>query len=166
MKKLTNTILLLLIFSVCGFSQPGKFQAVFIFNFYKQMDWPASYKNSDFVIGVIGESPVIPMLEKLTGGKTGKTRFVIAKFASVSEISKCNLVYIPNEKSELFEAVQKKIIGSATLVITEKPGLGGKGAAINFVQINDRLRFELNDAAIRKANVQVSDMLRSLAIVI
>lgn len=147
-------------------SQAGKFQAVFIFNFYKQMDWPSDYKGSDFVIGVLGTSDVTPMLEKLTVSKSGKTNFVISKFNSSSSITKCNMIFIPASQSDQFSVVQKKLAGTSTLIITEKPGLGGKGAAINFVEINDRLKFELNVSAISKARIQVSDMLKSLAIII
>ena len=147
-------------------AQKGKFQTVFIFNFYKQMEWPSDYKGTDFVIGVLGASEITPMLEKLTVSKSGKTNFRIAKFGSLSSITKCNMIYIPAERSSQFEAVQKKLSGTSTLIITEKPGLGGKGAAVNFVEINDRLKFELNQAAISKARIQVSDMLKSLAIII
>ncbi len=168
MKRLLKGMIVFLLISISfsAFSQPGKFQAVFMFNFYKQMEWPASYKGGAFVIGIIGDSPVIPMLEKLMSSKTGQTKFVIARFKSVGEITKCHMLFIPSDKSDLFESVHKKLAGTSTLIITEKAGLGGKGAAINFVQINDRLKFELNQTAVRKANIQVSDMLKSLSIMI
>lgn len=147
-------------------AQEGKFQAVFIFNFYKQMEWPSDYKGTDFVIGVLGESSVTAMLEKLTVSKSGNTNFVIKEFSSVGSISKCNIIYIPEDQSDEFEDIKEKLEGTSTLIITEKAGLGGKGACINFVEINDRLKFELNEDAISKANIQISDMLKSLAILI
>jgi len=147
-------------------AQDGKFQAVFIFNFYKQMEWPADSKGTDFIIGVLGESDVTPLLEKLTESKSGKTNFVIKKFATTSEITTCHIIYIPPAKSSSFDAVLKKLSGTSTLIITEQAGLGGKGACINFVEVNDRLKFELNEAAIKKANIQISDMLKALAIII
>jgi len=147
-------------------AQDGKFQAVFIFNFYKQMEWPSDYKGTDFIIGVLGDTEVTAMLEKLTESKSGKTNFVIKKFSSTSSITKCNIIYVPEGQSSEFDAVQKKLNGTSTLIITEKAGLGGKGACINFVEINDRLKFEMNETAISKANIQVSEMLKSLAILI
>lgn len=162
-------ILPIIVFFIAGIkinAQQGKFQTIFIFNFYKQMEWPSDYKGSDFVIGVLGVSDITPMLEKLTVSKSGKTNFIIAKYNSLNSIQKCNMIYIPSNQSQHFEAVLKKLKGTSTLVITEKPGLGGRGAAINFVEINGRLKFELNQSAIAKARIQVSNMLKSLAIVI
>jgi len=166
-RKLTLFLIIILIFTGKILkAQDGKFQAVFIFNFYKQMEWPSDYKGTDFIIGVLGESEVTPMLEKLTVSKSGNTNFVITEFTSVSSITKCNMIYISEDQSDQFDAVYNKLSGTSTLIITEKAGLGGKGAGINFVEINDRLKFELNETAISNANIQVSDMLKSLAILI
>ncbi len=161
--------LTIVVFFITGLkvnAQQGKFQTIFIYNFYKQMEWPPNYKGSDFVIGVLGTSEITPMLTKLTVSRSGKTNFKIAKFSSSSLITKCNMIYIPANQSRQFGAVQRKLAGSSTLIITEKPGLGGKGSCINFVEINGRLKFELNKSAIAKARIQVSDMLKSLAIII
>ncbi len=76
------------------------------------------------------------------------------------------MIFIPSDQSQQFEAIKKKLAGTSTLVITEKPGLGGKGSAINFVEINGRLKFELNQSVLTKARIQVSNMLKSLAIII
>jgi len=170
MKKIiTASLIVLLMFSASDiFAQKGKFQAVFIFNFYKQMEWPAKYKNSEFVIGILGSSEVKPMLEKLTTSRTsgGKTRFVIKQFNSTSDISKCQMLYIPSGQSAKFNDVTRKLRGTSTLIITEKAGLGGRGAGVNFVKINQRLRFELNTSSIKQAHIEVSSMLKSLAILI
>ncbi len=170
MKKLiTATLAIVLLFSASDlFAQKGKFQAVFIFNFYKQMEWPAKYKNTEFVIGILGKSEVKPMLEKLTTSRTsgGRTRFVIKQFNTPSQISKCQMLYIPSNQSAKFNEVTRKLRGTSTLVITEKAGLGGRGAGINFVKINRRLRFEMNRSSLRKAHIEVSQMLKTLAILI
>jgi len=168
MKKIIYLLLFIFVILACNktYAQDGKFEAVFIFNFYKQMEWPASAKGTDFIIGVLGESEVIPLLEKLTESKSGKTNFVIKKFASTSDITTCHMIFVPTAKSSSFDAVLKKLAGTSTLIITEQAGLGGKGACINFVEVNERLKFELNEAAIKKANIQISDMLKALAILI
>jgi len=149
-------------------AQDKKFQAVFIYNFYKNIEWPASYKNQDFVIGVYGNSAVIPLLEKTVENRSagGTYKFIIKKINSIDEIGKCHMLYLPTEKSDLFPDIVKKLGGSSTLLITEKAGLGGQGSAINFVLVNDRLKFELNEYAFKKASLKVSSMFMKLAIVI
>lgn len=171
MQMKRRIVVLLVIVMFTGFvskAQNGKFQAVFIFNFYKQMEWPPEYSGSEFVIGILGKSDVKPMLETLTTSRSegGKTRFVIKQYNSVNEIGKCNMLYVPSNESSQFNAVLSKLQGTSTLIITESDGLGGKGASVNFVKINQRYRFELNEAAVRKSKILVSDMLKTLAILI
>lgn len=150
-----------------GFSQEKKFHAVFIYNFYKNIEWPASYRGSDFVIGILGQSPVTALLQEMTAGRSaGAHSFVIKEYGSLSEIDRCHMLFIPENKSSQFDAVLRKFTAKPTLIITEKPGLGGRGSGINFVQVNDRLKFELNESALSKANLKVSHTLRTLAILI
>jgi len=149
-------------------AQDKKFHAVFIYNFYKQMQWPASYENQDFVIAVIGDSPLIETLGKVTATKTAGTsnKFIIKKVNSLDEVALCHIIFIPLEKSNLLPNVIAKFGSKPTLIITEKPGLGGQGSGINFVQVNDRLKFELNQASLKKANIKVASSLLTLAIII
>ncbi len=158
---------LLLIYNQ-GYTQEKKFHAVFIYNFYKDIEWPPSYKGEDFVIGVLGNSPIIPLLQRMTRNRkvSGSYRFVIKKYNSLNEIGKCHMLFIPEGKSNLLPDVLKRLRGKSTLVITEKAGLGGQGSAINFVLINQRLKFELNESALKRANLKVSGTLRKLSILI
>ncbi len=160
--------LLSMVYGTNTYSQTKKFHAVFIFNFYKQMEWPTTYRNTDFVIAVVGESPIVPILQKLSSTKSasGNNKFIIKKVSSLNGISKCHMLFIPEKQSNLLNTAIKKFNGKPTLIITEKAGLGGGGSAINFVKVNNRLKFELNETTLKKANIQVSNVLKSLAILI
>ncbi|MFN7329218.1 MAG: YfiR family protein [Bacteroidota bacterium] len=52
------------------------------------------------------------------------------------------------------------------MVITDRNGLGAKGSCINFKTVDDKLKFELNQAAIETSNLKVSSALTSMAILI
>jgi hypothetical protein len=78
----------------------------------------------------------------------------------------CHVVFIDKSKSGEFEAVNTKVKGKGTLVITDKAGLGEKGSGINFKNIDNKLKFELNQKAIEASNLKVSGSLTSMAILI
>jgi hypothetical protein len=68
-----------------GFSQTAdyKFHSVFIYNFTKYIQWPATQQSGDFVIAVMGNSPVFDELSKITANKTvGTQKIVVKKFNS------------------------------------------------------------------------------------
>ena len=77
----------------------------------------------------------------------------------------CN-PFIDRSKSGEFDAINTKMKGKGTLIITDKNGLGEKGSAINFKTVDNKLKFELNQKAIETSNLKVSGSLTSLAILI
>jgi hypothetical protein len=91
---------------------------------------------------------------------------VIKKFANASEVTDCHVIFIDKSKSGEFEAINNKVKGKGTLLVTDKNGLGEKGSSINFKTVDNKLKFELNQKAIETANLKVSGSLSSMAILI
>lgn len=168
--KISKIIFGILVMTVIPFmakSQDYRIHSVFIYNFTKYIQWPSSDQNGDFVIGVLGNSPMVASLEKLAAErKIGTRSMVVKKFSSVDQISKCHMLFIPDRQSSDLEAAIAKISGQSTLVMTERSGLGMKGSGINFITVDGKQKFELNKAATEKAQLKVSNELTSLAIVI
>ena len=159
--------LLFFLLPIISLSQDYKFHSVFIYNFTKYVEWPADYKTGDFVIGVLGKSQLNDYLEAMAKTKTvGSQPLKIKKYNSPSTIDKCHMLFIPVEQSDNLSSVMTSLEGKPTLVITEKDGLGTKGSGINFVQVNGRWKFELNEAAVLAQNLKVSGELKRLAILL
>jgi YfiR/HmsC-like len=145
----------------------AKIKVIFIYNFTKYIEWPSSYKNGDFVIGVLGHASLLPDLEILAKTKTiGSQKCVVKSFATVADIQKCHILFIPVEKSDELDAVLKKIKGLSTLVVTEKAGLARRGSVINFVNVENKQKFELNKTNASKNGLVVSSNLLSLGITV
>lgn len=168
--KISKIIFGILILSVIPFaakSQDYRIHSVFIYNFTKYIQWPSSEQSGDFVIGVLGNSPIVASLEKLASErKIGTRSMVVKKFSSVAEITKCHMLFIPDRYSNDLEAALAKTGGQSTLIMTERNGLGAKGSNINFITVDGKQKFELNRAATDRAQLKVSNELTSLAIVI
>jgi hypothetical protein len=141
--------------------------SMMVFNFVKYVQWPANDNSKEFVIGVVGNTEIYNTLNTWYGGKAkGAKTYVIKKFANASEVTDCQVVFIDRSKSGEFEAVNNKVKGKGTLVVTDRNGLGSKGSCINFKTVDEKLRFELNQAAIEASNLKVSGALTSMAILI
>ena len=141
--------------------------SMMVFNFIKYVQWPDHDKSGEFVIGVVGNNDVYTTLQGWYGGKAkGNKTYVIKKFNSAAEVTDCHVVYIDKSKSGEFEAINAKVKGKGTLVVTDRNGLAQKGSCINFKMVDDKLRFELNQAAAESSNLKVSGALSSMAILI
>ncbi|MFN3841250.1 MAG: YfiR family protein [Cyclobacteriaceae bacterium] len=170
--KLTRKILFILMVATgtTVFAQERPMHEVYsmmVYNFVKYVQWPDHTENGEFVIGVIGNNDVFTTLNTWYGGKPrGNKTYVIKKFNSAADVADCHVVFIDKSKSGEFEAVNAKVKGKGTLVITDKAGLGEKGSGINFKNIDNKLKFELNQKAIEASNLKVSGSLTSMAILI
>ena len=169
--KTTFVILLLSVFAInSGTAQQRtmpEIHSMMVYNFMKYVKWPPTSTSGDFVIGVVGDTEVYQTLTKWYGTKTkGSQKIVIKQFTSASDLSDCHVLYVGKSKSSKFEAIKTVLAGKSTLVITDKSGLGKKGSGINFKTVNNKLKFELNQAAIASANLKVSSQLSGMAIMI
>jgi hypothetical protein len=165
-------VLLSMLFSSFAFNASAqirdyRFHTVFIYNFTKLIKWPKNYQSGDFVIGVLGNSPIIRELQKMAARKTAglkRQRIIIKRFGSLSQISNCHILFIPNSKSSYLPTINQSFPRSPMLVVTEKRGMAQSGSGINFVLRNGRWRFELNQNATANRGLIVSRNLKRFAI--
>jgi hypothetical protein len=141
--------------------------SMMLYNFTKYVYWPANYASGDFVIGVVGDKNVYETLNKWYGSKSkGAQKISIKFFKSGSEISDCHVLYVGRSNSGDFNLIKTKLTGKSTLLITNKAGMGKKGSIINFKTVDNKLKFELNQAAAEGAKLKVASQLSGMAIVI
>jgi hypothetical protein len=157
----------LLTFGTKSFAQVNnhKIHSIFIYNFAKYTQWPASVKSGDFVIEVLGRSPLADELERVVANKmVGTQKIVVRRVTSPDQVSASHMVVVPATESRHFETVQARLKGKPSLLITEKPGLGQKGSGINFVIREDKWSYELNQASLAENGLKVSVEISKLAI--
>ncbi len=141
-----------------------KIHSIFIYNFAKYTQWPASSQSGDFIIEVLGRSPLADELAKVVANKTvGTQKIVVRRITSPDQLSGAHMVILPGTESRHFEALQARLKGKPTLLITEKPGLGHKGSGINFVIREDKWSYELNQGILAENGLRVSIEISKLA---
>jgi hypothetical protein len=163
-------VIFALLFSGSVFAQERPIHEVYsmmMFNFTRYVQWPDNDAAGEFVIGVVGNTEVYKTLTTWYAGKPrGAKTYVIKKFDSSADVANCQVLFIDKSKSGEFEAINNKLKGKGTLVITDRNGLGEKGSAINFKTVDNKLKFELNQKAIETSNLKVAGALSSMAILI
>ena len=167
MKKLAVMILVSLpLLSAGTINRPSyEIRSMMIYNFIKYIHWPVPKEK--IVIGVMGDEEVYNSLYGWYHGQLrGNKEFVIKKCSTINEIGGCNVIYVGTEAVDSFEELKGVLSKSPTLLITNTPGLGQKGSAINFVRKENKQLFELNKRVIEEANLKVSNKLTGLAILI
>jgi hypothetical protein len=143
MKRLL-IVSLMLVAGTVGFSQTEKpmyeIHAQMIYNFIKYIQWPNDTEPGEFVVGIVGEDDVFNTLKNYYDGKPkGAKKYSIRK------------LFGPEEP---------------VLTITDSSNLGKKGSCINFIVLDGKLKFELNQASLTATTLKVASQLSSMAILL
>lgn len=164
---------LLLILGFCSFNvslasndrPEHELHAMMVYNFIKYIQWPTT--TDEFTIAVVKDDAVFRTLNEWYDGKVrGGKKINVINVSDVNSIKQCDILYLGESSKDVFNAVKSKVKGSATLLITNKPGLAHQGSSINFKTVGNKLKFELNQKAIESASLKVSSQLTAMAILI
>lgn len=169
MKKACSVfVLALVVFAASAQEKPmHEIHAAMIYNFLKYIQWPNDSEPGEFVVGVMGEDDVFNTLKSFYDGKPkGAKKYSIRKLASADEAATCAVVYLGKNKNKEFEAIKAATTGKPVLTITDSFNLGKKGSCINFKVIDEKLKFELNQASVTSSSLKVSSQLSSMAILL
>ncbi len=160
-------VLLLTMSIQSAWGQKEKFYSIFIYNFSKYVKWPDSQNSGKFVIGVLGSSSINKDLEAMAASRqVNGMPIEIVQFGSVSEITNCHILYVSHSESGAINQILSRTKDQSVLIVGEKPGLAEKGAAINFVEIDGKIKFELNQQNAEAKGLKISGSLISLAIIV
>lgn len=138
-----------------------------MYHFTKYVDWPEAKKSGDFVIGVVGNSDIYKELETIAATKKAGTQtIVIKKISSPSEAASCHIAFISASQSGSLDQYLQSTASKPVLIVTEKNGLAKKGAGINFIIADEKLKFEINKSSVESNSLKVSGDLLKLGIVL
>ncbi|MBI2882439.1 MAG: YfiR family protein [Candidatus Methylomirabilis oxyfera] len=150
---------------------PPEYQvkAAFLYQFIKFIEWPAqtfSTGHDTVIIGVLGEGPMERALAAVQG-KTAKGRTVaIERYKTVADLDYCHVLFISSSMDDQLPAILKRVKGWSALTVGDVEGSARRGAMINFITVEDAIRFEVNVGAAKRANLRISSELLGLAQVV
>ncbi len=158
-------LLLLALTSVVGRAQMAQFQALYIYNFAKNIGWPAEDNSKDLVITVIGDNSLASELNKLAATKAiGSRKVVVKESVTPNGIQKSDIVCLGEAKSSQIDALVSAQAGNKNLIVSCKKGQCAQGAGISFLSEGGKLKFEISNKNISKRGLQVSQKLLQLGI--
>jgi hypothetical protein len=148
-------------------------KAGFIYNFAKFVEWPSvsfSQPESPIVIGVLGTDPFGSVLDRIVADKKiGSRGFVVRRYKwskDLKDLRDCQILFISASEKAHTDEIVEFVKWLPILTIGETPGFAERGGVIRFTLEDNRVRFEVNVDAARKANLNISSRLLTLAKII
>ncbi len=138
-------------------------QANIIYRFTKYIDWPKNKKTGDFIIGIVGDSPLTGELKNFVSNKmVGNQRITVKRFSSSPENYNCHILFISEEMSSNIKKIVSRTAGEPILLVSESEGMASKGSCINFVIVSDHLKLEINKNNIEQRKLDIASELLQL----
>lgn len=146
----------------------GEYQvkAAMLFNVAKFVEWPAddSGSNKDaFRMCVIGRNPFGTALEGLKGKPVKGRPLLPVQLADIDEIGACKVLFISRSEKRNLAAILNSAGRSGVLTVSDIDRFAASGGIIGFVEVEGKIRLEVNLAAAQQAGLNISSQLLKLA---
>lgn len=143
-------------------------KAAFLEKFTRFIEWPESSnmdnKTQPFVISIIGKNPFGSILTNLySTQKINGRKVTIRNIHSIDKIEGTHILFIAKSEQKNLAKILDFAKNKPILTTGETKGYATNGVLINFYISNKKVRFEINETAVRNSGLYMNFRLLSLA---
>jgi hypothetical protein len=143
-------------------------KATYLAKFASFVTWPDqafSASAGTFNLCVVGGTPFGALLDRAVAGQSVEGRpIAVFRIPTVSQTDNCQIVYLAANDPHSARQSLIAIAGLPILTITDAAAADAYKGMINFVVVDNRVRFEIDDAAAMRSSLVVSSKLLSVAL--
>ena len=145
-------------------------KAGFVYNFAKLVEWSPGAAQTDqpIVIGVLGNNAFAETLGRVVDGKNLDGRpFVVRTLRSQDfRDCRCHILFVGSAERTSVEEIIRFQESASVLTVSEASDFARDGGIIAFVLQDNKIRFEVNVEAAKRADLAISSRLLSLATIV
>jgi hypothetical protein len=145
-------------------------KAAYLYRFLNYVEWPSGTRlaaDTPYVIGMVDADDVADELQDIVAHRKVDNRPVVLKrLHGGDSIAGLHILFIGSSNKSRQAAWIKSAQQQAVLVVTETAGALEQGSMINFVLVDQRVRFEASLAAIERARLKVNARLLAVAVAV
>lgn len=142
-------------------------KAAFLYKFGEYIQWPEdSFANakSPITVGVLGADKLADELVRTVGGRTlGGRDVAVRKLRAGDPVADLQLLFVGRAGVERVADVLSALKGRAVVTVTESERAFSLGSMINFVVVDDKVRFDIALRPVEESNVKISSRLLGVA---
>lgn len=142
-------------------------KGMFVYNFAKYIDWTHASPSNNFRICVYGKSEITDNLFRIAANKKINNRTIeIVTINNLTDAANCQIIFISKSQNHILKEAIEKLGSQGILLVTEDTEMAQKGACMNIIQVDGKIKFELNQNAARRDGIKIANQLQSLAILV
>lgn len=141
-------------------------KAAFLYNFARFVEWPNNAgldPNAPIIIGILGRDPFGGEIDRAIEGKSvNGHRLEIKRFSTLEGYQTCHILFVSSSERNNLPRILATLAKHSVLTVSETDRFAHIGGIINFITIEHRIRFEINQAAAERVGLKISSKLLSL----
>jgi len=145
----------------------SQIKAAYLYKFASYVDWPpAAFAQADMpvTIGVMGADEIASELAVIQNGRPPNSRAIEVKRVKPGEsLSGVQMLFVGHDESARLKRLGDMVQSRPVLTVTDSAGALGYGSVINFVTVDDRIRFEVSLAQAEQNGLKISARLLGVA---
>ena len=144
-------------------------KAALLAKFLHYVQWPEQAlpkPGLPITIGFLGADPIATELAGLISGGTYPIKgrpLAIKRSSRPDDLKNCQALFIPKSASVDLKAILAIFQGSGVLIVSDMDRFAANGGMIGFRNNEGRIRFEINQAAVRKEGLRIGADLLAMA---
>jgi hypothetical protein len=136
-----------------------------LLNVLKFVEWPGALPGGPALQAcALGAPRFAAALASAAQG--GAVPLVVREVRTPAGLAGCQFAIVGPDFREGLESLAERLTSQGVLTVSDTEGFGAAGVLVNFVLQGDRVRFEVNLEAARRAGLRFSSKLLRLAIVL
>lgn len=124
------------------------------------VQWPGGASSEPLRVCLAQRDPLSAQAFAELDGQVVNGRRV--QLVKAPPVSGCQVLYVPAGAERVAELL-RAAAGAPVLVVGDAEGILHQGGMVEFVTVNDSIRFDINMAAVRQAQLSVSSQVLKLA---
>jgi hypothetical protein len=142
-------------------------KATYLYKFVPFVAWPTgafAAPASPFQICIVGESRFASLVANGVAGQSAEGHsLVVRRVTTTAEENGCQVLFISSADAAVLDATLVAVRGRPVLTVTDAAPNGEHGI-VNFLLLDDRVRFQIDLGAAARNGIAISSKLLSLAV--
>ncbi|MBJ6748744.1 YfiR family protein [Geomonas anaerohicana] len=151
-----------------GADAPQEYQvkSAMVYNMAKYIEWPAdafSGTGAPLVVCCLGRGPFTAALEQYRGKTVLGHPLQVRRVQPGEELGICHLLVVSGVEKRYLAGILDQARRRSLLTVSDQPDFARLGGIIGLVEIEGRVRFEINVKAAQQSRFKISSQLLKLA---
>jgi len=144
---------------------PEAVKAAFLYRFAAYVQWPAeSMAQPQFTIATLCGDQIADQLDQVVSGHSiAGLPVQVHRLQRLSDVDGAQMLFVGSSCSEELSVSLSALAARPILIVTDAEGGLHEGATINFISVNQHIRFEVSLLSAQRSGLKISSELLSVA---